>query len=168
MTGTVKDDDRHVSYRLVTGLGYTADVFCYWRVDIDHVFAVWPDNELVHVKDSFGIEHGTARSNCNNADSAAGTVGGQTRAVDRIDSDVDRSVSAGAEVLAVEKHRSFIFLAFTDDNNAVHVDGVEHVAHRVDSSAISCVFVSAAHQTAGSHSCSFRAAAKLERQIAVR
>ena len=39
---------------------------------------------------------------------------------------------AGADAFTVEQHRRFVLLAFADDNDTIHLNGIEHQSHRVD------------------------------------
>ena len=57
--------------------------------------------------------------------------------------------AAVADLLAVEEHRRFVLLALADDDDAVHRDGVEDEAHRVDRGAVGGVLVAPAHPAAG-------------------
>ena len=73
---------------------------------------------------------------------------GQRRALERVDGDVDLRRRAVADLLAVVEHRRLVLLALADDDDAVHRDGVEHEAHRVDGGLVGGVLVAAADQRA--------------------
>ena len=47
-------------------------------------------------------------------------------------------------LLAVVEHRRLVLLALADDDDAVHLDGVEHVAHGVDGGLVGGDLVAAA------------------------
>ena len=70
----------------------------------------------------------------------------ERRAVDRVDGDVGLRRRAVADALAVVEHRRFVLLAFADDDDAVHRDGLEHDAHGVDRGAVGAVLVAATHE----------------------
>ena len=53
-------------------------------------------------------------------------------------------VAAVADVLAVVEHRRFVLLALADDDDAVHRDGGQDGAHRVDGRAVGTELVAAA------------------------
>ena len=80
--------------------------------------------------------------------SALGCPGGQARALERIDGDVDLGRRAVADRLAVVEHRRLVLLALADDDDAVHGDRVEHVAHGVDGGLVGGLLVAAADEPA--------------------
>ena len=113
-----------------------------------------PDDDLVHVGD-VGVEERAALGRGENRDRAVAAFRGERRPVDRIDRDVHRRSVAGSDVLADVEHRSFVLLAFADDDDAVDVDLAENAAHRVDGGLIDGVLVAAPDQLAGDDRRSF-------------
>ena len=71
-------------------------------------------------------------------------------------------------MLAVEKHRGFVLLAFADDHNAIEVDGLEEGAHGVDGGAVGLVLVPEAHPVAAGNCRGFGDADKFQCKVAVR
>ena len=53
------------------------------------------------------------------------------------------------EPLAVEEHRRFVLLALADDDDAIHLDGVQDEAHRIDRCLIGRDLLAAAHPPTG-------------------
>ena len=67
-------------------------------------------------------------------------------------SPLGRGAGAVADAFAVEQHRCFVFFAFTDDNDAIHIYGVEQVTHRVNRRTIGCIFIATTNPLRGSQS----------------
>ena len=70
-------------------------------------------------------------------------------------------------MLAVVEHRRLVLLALADHDDAVHRDGVEHRAHRVDRGLVGSDLVAAADPAAGAHRRGLGDAHELEREVAV-
>ena len=64
--------------------------------------------------------------------SAPDPRGGQGRAVDRVDGDIDGAAVAVADQLAVVEHRRFVLFALPDDHHAVERQRAEVGANPVD------------------------------------
>lgn len=60
---------------------------------------------------------------------------------------------ASGLTLTTIQHRRFILLPFPDDNNAVHLNFVQHFAHHVNSSLICCILVALAKPVSVIDSC---------------
>src|SRR2546421_4261183 len=71
--------------------------------------------------------------------------GKERRALDRINGDIDLWWRTVTNPLADIEHRRLVFLAFADDDHAVHLDLPERVAHGGDRSAISLVLIAPPH-----------------------
>ena len=98
---------------------------------------------------------------------------GMPRAVSVVPSSGSTAMStsgarAVADPLAVEEHRRLVLLALADHDDAVHVDAVEHVAHRVDRGGVGRLLVAAADQPRGAERRRLGHADQLEREVAVR
>ena len=57
--------------------------------------------------------------------------------------------AAVADLLAVEEHRRLVLLALADHDDAVHRDGVDQQAHRVDGGAVGRLLVAAPDPAGG-------------------
>src|SRR5207248_4089520 len=95
-------------------------------------------------------------------------LGGQRRAVDRIYGNVAFRTIAVADFLAVVKHRRFVLLAFTDDDDALHRHGRHELPHGIHRGCVGTVLVAAADPPTGSHGSRFGDPDQLEREVAVR
>ncbi len=126
-----------------------------------------PGGDLLHVDSGAWKEHRAALGNCDHGDRVRLAERRQPRAFERIDRDVDRAPVPLPDVLAVKEHRRFVLLAFADHDDAVHADGVEHRAHRVDGGLVGRVLVAAPDPAAGAHRGSLGHAHELEREVAV-
>ena len=94
-------------------------------------------------------------------------LGGQRGAFERVDGDVDLGRAAVADLLAVVEHRGFVLLALADHDDAVHRDGVEHEAHRVDCGLVGGDLVAVADPAGGGQCGRFGDADQFEREVAV-
>ena len=113
-----------------------ADVLGRARVDVDRLGGLGPDRDLVHVERGAGIEHRPALGDGDHGDRIRLPERRQARPLERVDGDVDLGAVAGADHLAVVEHRRLVLLALADHDDAVHLDGAEHQAHRVDGSLV--------------------------------
>ena len=138
------------------------------RVDVDDVGALGPDDQLLHVEDGAGVVHGAPLGDREHRDGVRHALGGQGRAVDRVDGDVALGPDAVADALAVEEHRGVVLLALADDDDAVHRDAPDELAHGVDGDAVGAVLVAAAHPAGRGHRGSLGDPHELEGQVAVR
>src|SRR5206468_11685232 len=92
----------------------------------------------------------------------------QACALERVDGDVDLRSSAAADLLAVEEHRRLVLLPLADHHDAVHRDGVEHPAHRVDGRLVGALLLAASDPPRRPQRCRLRYPDQLEREIPVR
>ena len=70
-------------------------------------------------------------------------------------------------MLAVVEHRRLVLLALADHDDAVHRDGVEHVAHRVDGGLVGGDLVARAHEAGGGERGGLGDADELEGEVAI-
>ena len=70
-------------------------------------------------------------------------------------------------MLAVEEHRRLVLLALADDDDAVHVDGVEDEAHGVDGRLVGGLLVAHADEAGGGERGGLGHADELEGEVAV-
>src|SRR5699024_7217876 len=99
--------------------------------DVHDTGGLRADGDLVHVEHRGWVVHGVAVSGGDDGDGVRAPLGHQGGAVDRVHGDVDLRAVAGADVLTVEQHRGLVLLALADHDHAVHVHGVDELAHRV-------------------------------------
>ena len=142
--GPVEQHDGHVGGRDALGLGDLVDVLGDGVADVDDVGGLGAGDELLHVEDRGRVVHRAARRDGQHRDRVVHALGGQGRAVDRVDRDVALGAGAVADLLAVVEHRGVVLLALADDDDAVHADGGDHHAHRVDGHAVGAVLVARA------------------------
>ena len=83
------------------------------------------------------------------------------------DSDIDLRSDAVAHGLAIEEHRRVILLTLADDDDAVHGDTADELAHGVDGSAIGPVLVAAADPAGSGHRRGLGHSHEFEGKIAV-
>jgi hypothetical protein len=74
-------------------------------------------------------------------DGVVHALGGEGRAVDRVDRDVALGARAVADLLAVVEHGRLVLLALADHDRAAHRDAADHLAHRVDGGLVGAVLV---------------------------
>jgi hypothetical protein len=72
-----------------------------------------------------------------------------------------------ADRLAVEEHRRLVLLSLADHDDAVHLDGAEHQAHRVDRGLVGQLLLAPADPARGGHRRRLGDPNQLEREIAV-
>jgi hypothetical protein len=104
-------------------------------------------DQLLHVEDRARVVHGAALGDGHDRDGVRHALGHQGGAVDGVDGDVALGALAAADLLAVEQHRRLVLLALADDDDALHRDGADQLAHRVDRRAVAAVLVAAARPT---------------------
>jgi hypothetical protein len=111
------------------------------------------------------IDRGRDRQHGDGVVHALGSQGG---AVDGVDRDVALGAGAVADLLAVEEHRGVVLLALADHDHAAHLDGRDHLPHRVDGDAVGAVLVAAADPAGGGERRGLGHPDELEREVAVR
>ena len=151
----VKDDDRDVFHRFSQRARDGSDVVGRRGVDVDRVCRVGAGGYLVHIEDMLRIEERIPLREGHDADGVRKSEGGEARAVDRVYRYINLRFCSAAQLFAVEKHRRFVFLAFTNNNYSVHIDGIENKPHRVDRSSVNAVLIPASHPAACGHSGGF-------------
>ena len=103
------------------------------------------DGELFHI-DVGGVQHRAAGAHRHHGQRVRHGLGGQRRALERVEGDVDLLAPAVADLLADIEHRRLVALALADDDDAAYVEHVELLAHRLDGDVIGRLLVAAADQ----------------------
>jgi hypothetical protein len=165
--GTVEHADRDVAVRDALRLGDQRDVLGDRQADVDDIGGLGPGDELLHVEDGRRVVHRAARGDGHDGHGVRQALGGQGRPVDRVDRDVARGAGAVTDLLAVEQHGCFVLLTLADHDDALHLDGVDERAHRVDRDPVGTVLVTAADPAAGSHGSGLGHADQVEGEISV-
>ena len=135
-------------------------------VEIDHpVGQAGADRDLVHVgvgriEEAAGLRHG------DDGERVRAALGGDRRALQRIERDVDGR-AAGADLLADEEHGRLVALALADHDGAVDGEAVERPAHGVDGGLVGGLLVAASHQLGGRQRRRLRHPDRLEGEIAI-
>jgi hypothetical protein len=124
------------------------------------------DGDLVHVavgrmQQAAALGHGDHRQRVGHR------LGGQRRAFQRVERDIDLLALAGADLLADEQHRRLVALAFADHHRALHLDAVERAAHGIDRRLVGLVLLAAAAIGGASDGGGFRHPGNLDRQYPV-
>ena len=70
-------------------------------------------------------------------------------------------------MLAVVEHRRLVLLALPDHDDAVHRDGVEHQAHRIDGGLVGSILVPAADPAGRAQRSGLGDADELEGEVSV-
>ena len=168
MAGPVEDHRGEVADARPLRLGDPAQVLGGARRDVDRADAFRPDGDLLHVERGAGIEHRAPLADRDHGQRVVGTVGGERRAVDRIDRDIDLRHRAVTDPLAVVQHRGFVLLAFADDDDSVHLHGAQDGAHGVDGGAIGAELVAPADPSGGGERSRFGDPDQLHCKVSVR
>src|SRR3546814_9820624 len=102
------------------------------------------NRKLVHI-DVGGVEQAAFFGDREHRERVGPRLGGDRRAFERVDGDVDLGPLAGriADLFADIEHRRLVALALADDDRAVHIEGVERGAHRLDRGGVGGLFVAA-------------------------
>ncbi len=124
------------------------------------------DRDLVHV-DVGRVEEAAGLGHGDDGERVRAALGGDRRAFERIERDVDAAARAGADLLADIEHRRLVALALADHHRAVDGEAVEREAHRVDRGLIGRLLVAAPHQPRGRERRRFGHAHRLEGEVAV-
>ena len=126
-----------------------------------------PDGDLLHVGDALPAEHRAALGQRDDGDGVGQALGEQGGAVDRVHGDVGLGRQAVADPLAGVEHRRLVLLALADDDDAVHVDGVQGEAHGVDGGLVGGDLVALAHPAGGREGGGLGDAGQLEGEVPV-
>ena len=94
-------------------------------------------------------------------------LGGDGRAFERIERDVDLGAAAEPDLLADIEHRRLVALALADHDGAVDGERVQRAAHGVDRRLVGRLLVAAAHQLGGRERRRLGHAHRFQREIAV-
>ena len=114
-----------------------------------------------------GGEHGSALGQGDHRDGARQAGGGQARAFDGVDRNVNLWLEPVADLLAEEEHRSLVLLPLSDDDCASHVNRGERLTDRLDRAAVGRVFVAAALERCRRQRARLGHAQELQRQVAI-
>ncbi len=167
MAWTVEHHDGEFIERLVFRARNGVEVVSHRFGDVDCTSSFRTDRNLVHVHERAGVEHRTAFGNCDDAQRVAAAERRECGAVDRVDGNVGYRFASVADVFTVEQHRRFVLFALTNHDDAIHVDGVQEIAHGIDRCAIGSILVTTSHPL-GRRQCSgFGHPDQFHRQVAV-
>ena len=136
-----QNHDGQFAQRLLHGFGYFFEILCGGDVEVDRGCRFWAYRDFFHVHAWPRVKHGAAFRNRNYGDCVSSAHCRQRGAIDWVDCHVGQWLRAVSNPLTVVQHGGFVFFAFANNNNAVHADGVEHVAHCVDCCAVGGEFV---------------------------
>ena len=144
MARAVEHAGGHFRDRHALVLSERCDVLGRGRIKADNAVRVArADGDLVHIGVR-RVQQAAARGDGQDGEGIGHRLGGQRRAFERIERNVDLRPVIGADFLADIEHRRFVALAFADDDAALEVDGIEGRAHRINCSSIRLFFVAAA------------------------
>ncbi len=166
MTRTIEDRDAQIFDVYLFRLGQRLQIVGGRAIQIDHADAVRAGRDLVHVgvgamEDAAALGQRDTRNRVGPAHRA------DERAFERIEGHVDLGPRANADHLAIIKDVDFGLVALADDDFAVHVDGVERLAHRVAGRAVRHPLVTLADEAGGCESGGFGRACNFEGQVAI-
>ena len=168
MAIAIEDHRGDVSNRFAFCLGDRLEVRLWRRERIDDGGGLGSDRKLLHVHARARIEHRAAFAHADDRKRVAAALCGRRGAFERINRDVGERGSAVADAFAVEEHRGFVLLAFTDDHDAVHRDAGQHRAHGGDCSTVGTVLVATSHPARRGHRRCFCDSHELHGEVAIR
>ena len=168
MPVALEHDDRDLARLDPLRLGDALDVLSRWCVDVDDVDSLGPAGDLVHVDRRTREEHRPALGDRDHGDRVRLALGGEARALERVDRDVDLRAVAVADLLAVVEHRRLVLLALADHDDAAHLHAVEDGAHRVDGGLVGGFLLAATDPASRSHRTGLGDAHELQRDVAIR
>ena len=164
----VEHHDHHVADVLAAALGDQAQRLPQRPVEVEQVGDVVAAGDLLHVDARARVEHRAALRQRDHRQRVGLSLGGQRRALERIDRHVDLGRRAVADALAVVEHRRLVLLALADHDGAVHLHAVEHEPHRVDRGLVGALLVAHADEPRRGERRGLGRAHELEGQVAVR
>src|SRR5438270_1501962 len=167
MSRPVQHYDGDVLDRAVLRLGHRLDVVLHRCLDVDVVGRFGSGDELLHVEDRRRVVHRAAVRHGHDRNGVVHALRGQRGPVDRVDRYVAVGTETVADLLAVVEHGRFVLLALADDDDALHRDGGDQLAHRVDRGSVGAVLVSPADPATGGHGGRFGHTDELEGEVAV-
>jgi hypothetical protein len=163
----VEHDDHHVAHVGPFALGDEPDRLAQRAIEVQEVGEVLAGGHLLHVHDRARVEHRAPLGEGDDSERVRPTVGGQPRALQRVDRDVHLGRCAVADLLTVVEHRRLVLLPLADDHDAVHVHGVEHGVHAVDRRLVGRLLVAHPHEPGGGQRGGLGHAHELQREVAV-
>ena len=164
---TVEHNHHHVADRGPLALGHQPHRLPQGAVQVEQVGDLGRAGHLLHVHARAGIEHRPPRRQRDHRQCARHPVGGERRALERVDRDVHLRGRAVTDVLAVVEHRCFVLLPLADHDHAVHAHRVQHVAHAVDRRLVGRLLVAHPHQRRSGQRRGLGHADELQGQVAV-
>ena len=106
------------------------------------------DCDLVHINVR-GVEKAAGIGHRDDRESVGAAFGGDRRAFERIERDVDRWAVPCANLLADKEHRRLVALALADDDRTGDRQAVECPSHCVDRGLVGRFFVTPSHPARG-------------------
>ena len=137
------------------------------RVEVDQARLVArPDGDLRHV-DVGRVEQAALLGDGDHRQRVGQVLGGDRRAFERVERDVDLGPGLGPDLLADIEHRRLVALALADHHLAVDRQHVQFAPHRVDGSLVGRPLVAAAAEPRRRDRGALGHAGELERQDTV-
>ena len=165
VTGLVQHEDHQVLHVLAQGAGHVAQVDVHRGVQIDHIAGLAGHHQLLHVIAGAGVEHAAARRHGHRGDGIGTAIGQQAGAFHRVHGHVQLRAVAHADLFTVVQHGGVVLFAFTDDHDAVHMQGGKTVAHGVHGGAVTGLLVAAAQPAGRRKRGGFRDANDVKSQV---
>jgi len=166
----IENDDDEVFDVAVETFGDGFEIVGNRGVKIDSAFAGRADDDFFHVQIR-SVKKAAAFAGGENGNGIWRAGGAEIGAFERVDSDIHGgkirvwSVGGEADFFADVKHRRFVALAFTDDDDAVHLERVHGLAHGFDGDFVGFVAITEAHGAGGGDGGVFYDAQKFETQL---
>ena len=136
MARAIQHDNSDIFRTQPLGLSNDLDVVLNWSLDVNLAGSLRANSNLIHVEHSRRVVHGAAVCSSKNSDRVRAALCHQSRAVNRVNRDVNGRALAVADLFAVEQHRSFVLFALANNNDTVHSHGVDELTHGIDGSAV--------------------------------
>ena len=127
------------------GGGDRPDILAGRFAQVDRAFGIaGADRQLFHIRIG-RVQQAAAVGNRQHRERVGAGIGGQRRALERIERDVDLGAVflAAADLLADVEHRRFVALALADHHRAGQRQLVERRAHRLDRRSVGGIIVAA-------------------------
>jgi hypothetical protein len=167
MARPVEDADDEIGDFRLFGPRQVLQILARRLVEIDNaVRQAAADGDLVHV-DVGSVEKAAIIGHRQDGQRVGAPLGGDRRALQRVERDVDLRSLAGPDLLADEQHRRLVALAFADHHRAVDRQAVQRLAHRVDRRLVGRLLVAPPHQPRGRQGRRLGDANRFEREIAI-
>ena len=149
MAGAIQNHHAQLLNALAEALREFLEVLGRGGGNVDGATSERTDSQFFHVDAGAGIEHCTPFREGDDGDGPLATLGRQSCSINRVNGNVGGDSRSVADFLAVVEPRRFVLFAFTNDDDAVHLHGVEGLAHGIDGDAIRGVLVAPAHKAGG-------------------